>query len=312
MSMSNTDVEVDGAAIEDGKLLDYITNKSIPDTPKEQVRQRIARALFHEYGISVDDMIPDFKMKIDGRNKKVDIAIFSPGTVDVQENIRRIVICEKEPTMGKKGAYKLRDHAQAEKEVGFLKDAMAEAPNCRYGLWTNGLEFFFFEKIQKRFDPEFKAIGDWPMGDESLGTRDVVSNARMRRADPEMLRTAFRRCHNFIHGNEGMAKDKAFWQFLYLIFAKIYDERQPSDARRFWAGATEQFDDAGRKAIHERVFPLFEEVKKKYSSVFRGNEEITLSDRRSHLWYLNLRNMILVVQISMQKAQLIKRSLAKI
>ena len=35
-----------------------------------------------------------------------------------------------------------------------------------------------------------------------------------------MLRTAFRRCHNFIHGNEGMPKDAAFWQFLYLISAK--------------------------------------------------------------------------------------------
>lgn len=30
---------------------------------------------------------------------------------------------------------------------------------------------------------------------------------------------------NFIHGNEGMPKDAAFWQFLYLIFAKMYDER---------------------------------------------------------------------------------------
>ena len=48
-------------------LLDYITGKPVKDTPKEQVRQRIARALFHEYGISVDDMVPDFKMSVDGR-----------------------------------------------------------------------------------------------------------------------------------------------------------------------------------------------------------------------------------------------------
>jgi type I restriction enzyme M protein len=40
-----------------------------------------------------------------------------------------------------------------------------------------------------------------------------------------MLRTAFRRCHNFIHGNEGMPKDVAFWQFLYLIFCKMHDEK---------------------------------------------------------------------------------------
>ena len=40
-----------------------------------------------------------------------------------------------------------------------------------------------------------------------------------------MLKTAFRRCHNYIHGNEGMPKDAAFWQFLYLLFAKMHDER---------------------------------------------------------------------------------------
>ena len=41
-----------------------------------------------------------------------------------------------------------------------------------------------------------------------------------------MLKTAFRRCHNYIHGNEGMPKDAAFWQFLYLLFAKMHDERE--------------------------------------------------------------------------------------
>lgn len=267
------------SAIEDGKILDYITGRAVAETDKERVRQRIARAMFHEYGISVDDMEPDFRVKVDGSNKKIDIAIFVPGAEHTAEHVRRLVVCQKEPKIGDKGAYKMRDHEQAKQEFEVLHGAMTELQNCKYGLWTNGLEFFFFEILRTRFDVKFKPIGDWPMGDESLGTRDVASNARMRRADPEMLRTAFRRCHNFIHGNEGMPKDAAFWQFLYLIFAKMYDERQPNDARRFWAGATEQFEDSGRKAIRNRIMPLFEEVKKKHSSIFRGNEEITLSDR---------------------------------
>jgi type I restriction enzyme M protein len=269
----------DSTAIEDGKLLDYITGKPVKDNDKEHVRQRIARAMFHEYGISVDDMEPDFRVKVDGSNKKVDIAVFAADSEHTLENVRRVVVCQKEPKVGEKGAFKMRDHEQADLELGFLKDVMATLEGCTYGLWTNGLEFFFFSKEAKRFDPKFKPIGDWPMADETVGTRDVASHARMRRADPEMLRTAFRRCHNFIHGNEGMPKDAAFWQFLYLIFAKMYDERQPSDARLFWAGATEQFEEAGRKAIRKRVIPLFEKVKTKYSTIFRGNEEITLSDR---------------------------------
>lgn len=279
------------SAIEDGKILDYITGKPVAENDKERVRQRIARALFHEYGLSVDDMEPDFKVKVadSGRssNKKIDIAIFEPGSEHTPVNVRRLVVCQKELKLGDKGAYKMRDHEQAAKDLELLKDAMAACENCKYGLWTNGLEFFFFQVKRTKFDVKFVPIGDWPLADESIGTREVASHAKLRRADPEMLRTAFRRCHNFIHGNEGMPKDAAFWQFLYLIFAKMHDERQPNDKRRFWAGRfekngqliDEQFDAAGQKAIRERIKPLFDEVKKKYSTVFRGNEEITLSDR---------------------------------
>ncbi|MCP4656797.1 MAG: hypothetical protein GY856_15415, partial [bacterium] len=208
--------------LEEGKILDYVTGKPVEDTPKEEVRQRIARAFFHEYGILVDDMAPDFRLKVDGRAKKVDLAVFEPGSEHQAENVRRIVICQKEPTTGKRGAFRMRDHQQAEAEFKLLKAAMTELESCRYGLWTNGLEFFFFEKEETRFDVRFRPVGDWPMADESLGTRDVVSQARLRRADAEMLRTTFRRCHNFIHGNEGMPKDAAFWQFLYLIFTKMH------------------------------------------------------------------------------------------
>ena len=87
----------DATAIEDGSTLDYITGRVVPDTEKERVRQRIARALFHEYGISVDDMVPDYKLRIDGRLRKLDLVIFEAGAPKEPEHIRRITICEKEP-----------------------------------------------------------------------------------------------------------------------------------------------------------------------------------------------------------------------
>jgi len=76
-----------------------------------------------------------------------------------------------------------------------------------------------------------------------------------------------------------MPKDAAFWQFLYLIFAKLHDEKLSSDYRRFFCGPTEAFDHEGQKRIRERINQLFGEVKNRYPAVFRGNEEITLSDR---------------------------------
>lgn len=56
----------DIAAIEDGKLLDYISGKPLPDDPKGQVCQRITRTFFHKYSISTHDMEPDVKLKVDG------------------------------------------------------------------------------------------------------------------------------------------------------------------------------------------------------------------------------------------------------
>lgn len=267
-------------SVGEGFVLDFISGTDhLADTPKEQVRQRIARALFHEYGICVEDMQRDFAVSVGGRRRRVDIAIFKHDGEHTSENLRRVVVCRPEPKLGKKGAVKMRDYEQAAGDLDELNPFIVELDACQYGLWTNGLEFFFLQKKASRFQVDTEPIGDWPASDESIGTRDVVSHAHTRRADPEMLRTAFRRCHNFIHGNEGMPKDAAFWQFLYLIFCKMYDERAARDHRQFWAGPTEQFVAAGQEAIRKRILKLFSEVKHAHKGVFRGNEEITLSPR---------------------------------
>ena len=271
-------VETD--VVRDGFVLDFISGtREVKETPKELVRQRIARALFHEYGISVEDMAADFPVLVGGRRRRVDVAIFTSGETHASENIQRVVVCRPEPKQTKRGAVKMRDYDQAAQDIAEVQPFFEEIDACRYALWTNGLEFFFLQKKATKFQVDAEPIGDWPPADESLGERNVLSRARARRADPEMLRTAFRRCHNFIHGNEGMPKDAAFWQFLYLIFCKMYDERTRRDRRRFWAGPKEQFKDAGRKAIRKRIEPLFGEVKHEYGAIFSGGEEISLSDR---------------------------------
>ena len=66
------------------------------DSDKEQVRQRIARAIIHEYGIAAEDMEPDFKVKVLGKNRKLDIAIFKPGQAHTVDNLYRAVVVEKE------------------------------------------------------------------------------------------------------------------------------------------------------------------------------------------------------------------------
>ena len=278
--MSRKKTKAQGNTIPAGYTLDYVSGKQLKETAKELVRQRIARALIHEYGFSPEDMQLDFPI---GDRKKVDVAIFHHGKDHSVENLSRAVICRPEPKMGR-NAIRIRDFEQASTDLDEIETIMREVESVQYGLWTNGLEFFFVEKEKKRFEVRCNPIGDWPMAEESLGTKDVLSDAHTRVADNEMLKITFRRCHNFIHGNEGMPKDAAFWQFLYLIFCKMHDEslrakQRQAWERRFWAGPKEQFEDKGRKKIRERIESLFTEVKKQYKNIFRGNEEITLSDR---------------------------------
>ena len=267
-------------AIPPGYMLDYVSGKQVKETKKELVRQRVIRALIHEYGFSPEDMELDFSI---GRRKKVDVAIFHHCKDHTIENLGRAVICRQEPKISKNAA-RIRNFEQAAKDIDEIETIMREVDAVQYGLWTNGLEFFFVEKEQKRFETKCNPIGDWPMAEESVGTKEIISNAHTRIADSEMLKITFRRCHNFIHGNEGMPKDAAFWQFLYIIFCKMHDEdlwskQRQSWQRRFWAGPKEQFEPQGRRAIRMRIEELFTEVKEQYKNIFRGNEEITLSDR---------------------------------
>ncbi|MFC8591742.1 methylation-associated defense system DNA methyltransferase MAD2 [Streptomyces atroolivaceus] len=284
---STAEPEPKVTSLGEGQIVDYITGEAIKDSPKEKVRQRIARALFHEHGISPGDMARDFPVPVatDGarkKTKKVDIAIFAHDARHEVTNLRRVVVCKPEPKRGK-NVVKLREPEQADKDLQELKDLLGaeDRPECADGLWTDGTDFFFLKKIASKFGTTFEHRSDWDVAPESIGSRTVVSHQRLRRAEPEMLKVSFRRCHNYIHGNEGMPKDAAFWQFLYLLFAKMYDERKSrgTGRARFQVGMTERNTAEGRKDIADRVKALFEEVKGEYKSVFRPSDEITLSDK---------------------------------
>jgi type I restriction enzyme M protein len=266
-------------ALDEGMLPDFITGKPVKDAPKELVRQEAARALLQEYRISADDMEPDFAVKVDGKRRKIDIAVFGPGQPHTEEHLERAIVCRPQPKVGKRSVIKLRDHTQAAEDLDELKKIMNSLDACQWGLWTNGLERFFLKKDKRRSGTCFNPRGDWPMADGKMSTPDAGSETHLRRGTEETLRRAFQRCHNFIHGNEGMPKDAAFWQFLYLIFAKMYDERRNAGRRQFWADATEPFTKEGRMKVNRRIRTLFEAVKREYRTLFRPTDAITLSDR---------------------------------
>jgi type I restriction enzyme M protein len=148
-------------------------------------------------------------------------------------------------------------------------------------MWANAVDFYFLHKVPRTFGVTYEPMMSWPMADETIDSMSMLSAAKLRRGEEGMLKTAFRRCHNYIHGNEGMSKDAAFWQFLYLLFAKAHDDQVSQDnptARRFYALPDEPYDEDKRKVIRRRILDLFTEVKREYPD-FTARDEITLSDR---------------------------------
>ena len=118
---------------------------------------------------------------------------------------------------------------------------MTEAKDCKYGLWTNGLEFFFFEKQLTRFDVKFQPLGDWPLGDESIGSRTVASQRP----------AASRRPRDAAHGlpplpqlhprQRGHAEGR---RLLAVPLPHLREDARraprPDEPPRFWAGLFER------------------------------------------------------------------------
>lgn len=296
-SVSQDSGEVEGVSaaadivqsLAEDETIDFITGKPVKLKGNEEVRQRIARGLYYEYRIRVEDMERDFPIQLSATGqrrttKRADIAVFEPGTGHTLANLRRVVICKPAPKESRT-VTKIRTYQQAQKDLEELEALLGtdSTPQVEYGMWTNGLDFFFLRKQIGRygFNAKFEPRANWPLADDSFEPGTAASVSRMRRGEAAMLKTAFQRCHNYIHGNEGMPKDKAFWQFLYLLFAKMHDERETlSTGRdpRFYVQPAEPFTDEGRRAIRRRVEALFEDVKKRHE-LFRAGDELTLSDR---------------------------------
>lgn len=287
--------------LQDDEIFDYISgDKVVKHTPMEEVRQRIARALVHQYGIDPRDMRADFPLQAEnpktGRKsrKRASIAIFEHGSIKEgveprPEDIRRIVVI-KPPRNDSRTVSKIRTYARAKEQIDEVVSLMrAAGPQCEYGMWTDDKDLYFIHRKHGRFEDDFLPLANWPRGDASLfdPKGNISSLGIMRSADETMLKFAFRRCHDFIHGNEGLPKDAAFWQFLYVLFAKLHDEelvREHGREPRFYIDHTELAalaeSDAGSKPVADRVRKLFEEVKKAHEKEqqFTPYDRLTLSD----------------------------------
>jgi len=190
-----------------GKLRCYIhENVFREDTPEEHVRQRTARSLIEEYGYYKADIHLEFPIKMgSGKKKRVDIAIFPNGHPHKQENIFIVVEAKREdvhPTDRKEG-------------VEQLKSYLAACINAKWGLWV-GSEML---ALEKEIDPERAKLTPF-LESTDIPLRGANEPKRLQFSElvpaTEGLRAVFKRCHNYLHVNGNLGKEKAFFELLKL------------------------------------------------------------------------------------------------
>jgi len=281
-SSSHKDVLESAVELAGNELYDFVTNEPVKDTSTERILQAVARSLVDEYGFDHTQLERDHRLTYEvindqGRTRKVRRKL---GIVVYPEGVRKgdphqiIRVClVQSPTT------RASDRRRG---VVLLEDVIGALPACDYGLWTNGTDLVFKQKLTGggRIQPEYVDLYDLPGYGETATDLDRPGRQAGRIATGDNLQRTFARVHDYIYGNQGLKKDAAFWQVLNLIFCKIHDERT-SGSRRFWVKGTERNTPEGQEAITTRIQTLFEEVKRdpSYSSVFSDRDTIELNDR---------------------------------
>ena len=284
---SKTAASQNEIVLAENEMVCSLTNRVVKATEKEMTLQSMIAMMTEEYGFASEDMERDFKVKYmdadtgNTKTQKVDLAIFYAGKAHDTDQLIRFIIVAKDA--------KVKPNDKS-KGVEATIEPILFGTDCEFGCWTNGEDLQYVYKYEDDFgQASCENISDFPACGQTLEDLEAQGERAMpRKPANESLVKTFKRCHDYIYGNEGMKKT-AIWELLNLIFCKLYDEkRRFSDAkqgisyrRRFWGGVKEQNTDEGRAAVAGRIKGIFEDLKESniFQDVFDGNEQIMLSDR---------------------------------
>lgn len=205
-------------------------------------------------------------LRLGTRKPRADLVVFGPEEDHEQANARIIIECKEQRIKG----------SDRKEGVGQLQSYMAACPNVVYGMWTNGLERFCYRRVDVRGKVSFEEIPDLPSFGQTGDEAERPAFDELKPASSDALLFAFRRCHNYIAGNQGLQKPQAFWELLKLIFCKIHDERE-SVAVEFYAAGNERAGLNGPLKVKKRIDTLFEQVKADYPAIFQANDVVALT-----------------------------------
>lgn len=252
--------------IKEGYIVDYISGQPVKETPEEiEAVQPFSKILVDDYGYPKENIQtrPQYRVKVRPSDRKkeypVDIAVFL-GKEHRDEDAYIIIECKKKNR--KDGRSQLEDYLRFSKAY--------------LGVWFNGEERLYLQKIESAGRVSFKEIPNIPRYGERIEDIGMFKRKDLRPA--ENLKPTFRTIRNYLAANAvGITRDEVFAsQIINIIFCKIYDERftKPDDKVKFRAGVNEK-----DSSVKKRITDLFEKVKKQYSDVIDASDSLILDDK---------------------------------
>jgi type I restriction-modification system DNA methylase subunit len=255
----------------DGRIIDFLDEVMLEDTPEERVRQRFLRTLHFEHGYAKTLM-----------RREVTIMAGSNPAIDREGNpIRADIVVYQSPAARQRG-----DQGQIKFVVECKRPEVTEGYNqlvsyifntsAGGGVWTNSEEdvqpFRRFADPENRLEP---APG-FPRDGE---TWDAVGRRRRDQLErPRDVRGLLRLCHNKLHGR-GVDNDEEdlTMDMVRIILAKARDEIGEGALPNFYVTPDEYRSAGGQEAVAERVQQLFREFAEDNPGVFDEHERIGVS-----------------------------------
>lgn len=233
----------------DNFFIDILTGNKESASDKKLLVQKVLRQLIESYGFDRNDLEVNYHPRIPGHmRKRVDVAIFRPGSAHTNENLQRIIVCKPQSSRNK-----LRSFEEAEGDLQALRELLELIPDASLGMWTNGQEEFLFQVEHARFETRTKPLGVWPAPGENTSDLDRTGGVIQVSAEAEDLVAALMRCRQYLNRNLGLDHKDSFKQLAVLMLAKIFDETLPTGERKFWIRGDEPFTEAGEQAIAQRI-----------------------------------------------------------
>lgn len=242
------------------KIKDFVTEIEVNATPEEvNAVQPFSRILVEDYGYP-KEMVqthPQYRVKSSPSDKigyPIDIAVFEK---DEDGNKKlKIVVENKKPTR-KDGEDQLED---------YLKFCEA-----KIGIWYNGNESLYIEKIEESGNIHFKEIPAFPKYKQKLCEIGLYKRKDLK--GTHNLKDIFNEIRGYIAGNSvGVNRDEVIAkEMIHLILCKIYDERFTRMDEMVTFRASEDDTD---EEIKNRINKLFISVKTKYKDVLSDSDDI--------------------------------------